>query len=92
MLCEFSAVVILGKSAHGRERIQKIKASYGSVDLHYRLLAKRPLLQYATKNYFAYTIEAEKKQPKTKNKQCHPCWFYLRVFLHCILLRMIEEK
>lgn len=61
-------MVILGKSAHGRERIQKIKASYGSVDLHYRLLAKRPLLQYAPKNHFAYTIEAEKKAAENEKQ------------------------
>ena len=59
-------MVILGKSAHGRERIQKIKASYGSVDLHYRLLAKRPLLQYATKTILLILSKQKKGSRKRK--------------------------
>lgn len=60
-------MVILGKSAHGRERIQKIKASYGSVDLHYRLLAKRPLLQCATKTILL--ILSKQKKTAENEKQ-----------------------
>lgn len=59
-------MVILGKSAHGRERIQKIKASYGSVDLHYRLLAKRPLLQCATKTILLILSKQKKSSRKRK--------------------------